>query len=77
MPQQFGAQKIQQPDELPEIECRAGHEQVHGIADSPFEVVSHHPVITLEMADDWFDGGPAAKTFSGFALLMFRFWPFA
>ena len=69
MPQQFEAQKIQYPDELPEIERSAGHEQVHGIADPPFEVVSHHPVITLEMADDWLDGGPAAKAFSGFALL--------
>ena len=77
MPQQFEAQKIQYPDELPEVEGRTGHEQIHGIADPAFEVVSKHPVIVFEMADDWFDGGPAAKALSGFALLMFSFWPLA
>ena len=77
VPQQFEAQKIQYPDELPEVEGRTGHEQVHGITDPSFEVISQHPVIALEMADDWLDGGPAAKAFSGFALLMFSFWPFA
>jgi hypothetical protein len=32
MLKEFEAQKIKYPDELPEVEGRAGHELVHGIA---------------------------------------------
>ena len=77
VPQQFEAQKIQYPDELPEVEGRTGHEQVYGIADPPFEVVSKHPVIVLEMADDWFDGGPAAKACPSLAFIVFSLRAFA
>ena len=77
MPKEFEAQKTQNPDELPEIERSTGHEQVHGIADPAFEVVSKHPVIVLEMADDWFDGGPAAKTCPSLALFVFSLRTFA
>ena len=77
MPKQFEAQKIQYPDELPEVEGGTGHEQVHGIADLAFEVVSKHPVIVLEMADDWFDGGPAAKAYPSLALFVFSLRTFA
>ena len=56
MPKEFEAQKTQNPDELPEIERSAGHEQVHGVADLAFEIIAQHPVVVFEVADDRLDG---------------------
>ena len=68
-PQEFEAQKTQNPDELPEIERSTGHEQVHGVADLAFEVIALQPVIVLEVADDRFDGCTATESLSGLPLV--------
>ena len=72
-PKEFEAQKIENPDELPEIERRTGHKQVQGIADLSFEVIAAHPVIVFEVSNDWFDGRATAEPLPGFAFFVLRF----
>ena len=69
MPQQFEAQKIQYPAELPEVKSRTGHEQIHGVADLTLVVIAQCPVIVLEVADDWFDGRTAMESLPGLPLV--------
>ena len=69
VPNEFEAQKTQNPDELPEIERSTGHEQVHGVADLTLEIIAQHPVIVLEVADDRFDGRPATESLPGLPLV--------
>ena len=69
MPKEFDVQKTQNPDELPEIERTTGHEQIHIVAELALEVIAHHPVIALEVADDRFDGRPATESLPGLPLV--------
>ena len=69
MSKEFEAQKTQNPDELPESERSPGHEQVHGVADVTFEIIAQHPVIILEVAEDWLDGSTTTEPFPGLPLV--------
>ena len=77
MPKEFEAQNTQNPDELPEIERSTGHEQVHGVADLAFEVIAQHPVVVLEVANDWLNGRTPTAPFSGFTFVRSCFRPLA
>lgn len=66
VPKEFEVQKTQNPDKLPKIERSTGPEQVHSVADLAFEVIALHPVVVLEVADDWLDGVGGINYLSNF-----------
>ena len=56
------AQQEPQPsDQAAEVVADCGEDGIGGVAASEPEIIAAHAVFGLEMADDGFDGGPAAQ----------------
>ena len=55
------ARKIFEPAaEQAEVVAGGGEHGIDAVAIAALEIVSAHPMVVLEMADDGLDGGPAA-----------------
>jgi hypothetical protein len=53
-------QKPEPADQAAEVVAGGGEDGVGGVAPTVPEIVAAHAVLGFEMADDGFDGGPAA-----------------
>jgi hypothetical protein len=59
--QDLAPQKPEPSDEAAEVVAGGGEDGVGSVAPTVPEIVAAHTVLGFEMADDGFDGGPAAQ----------------
>lgn len=55
---------------MPHIERCSGHHRVDGVPEGALEVVSHHPVVRFQVADNRFDACTLAELLAGLLFLV-------